>query len=81
MSTAEQLNSLKKEPIGYKVDDEYATKKDLKIALLEFAKEYKLEWMNIKLNLLIWGLGLLFTGCGTCFGFILKILLEIQSKI
>jgi hypothetical protein len=38
--------------------DELATKKDLKIALLEFAKEYKLEWMNIKINVILWTLSL-----------------------
>lgn len=44
------------------------TKKDLKISLLEFAKEYKLDWMNTKINFLLWIVG---AGIPAVFGYLL----------
>ena len=62
--------------------DELVTKKDLKIAFLEFkemfSKEYKLESLNIKMNLIVFGMIPIMMGC---FGYIFKLLWEISSRL
>lgn len=72
MESIDNLKGLPKQ-VNFKLDDDFVTKKDLKISLLEFAKEYKLDLINLKLNLLI-------IGTASAFGYILKILFEILKK-
>ena len=73
MENIERIGEIVK-PTNFKLDDEFVTKKDLKIALLEFAKEYKLDLINLKLNLII-------VGTVSAYGFLFKILLEILRKM
>lgn len=51
-----------------------ATKSELKIALLEFAKEYKLDLLNFKINLLM-------AGVTAGFGYMFKLLIDILARL
>ena len=65
----------------HKNDDEYVTKKDLKIALMEFAEKYKLGLINFKMNAIFWALGALFTGIATGLWYVFKLLIEILGRL
>jgi hypothetical protein len=61
------------------------TKKDLKITMLEFAKEYKLEWINTKINFILW---IIAAAYPACFGYVMykldiinTILFQIMEKL
>lgn len=56
--------------LSHQIDEStkgFVTKKDLKISLFEFAKEYKLEWMNVKINFILWLIG---AGIPACLGYL-----------
>ena len=58
-------------------NSEYVTRQDLKIALLEFAEKHKLGLMDLKLNFILFVL----TAYLGVFGYILRLLFEISSKL
>lgn len=61
--------------------NDFVTKNELKIALFEFAQKYNLEFINLKINFLLWSTAALFAGMLSGFGFILKILFEISNNL
>jgi hypothetical protein len=61
--------------------DKSVTAKDLKIALLEFAKEYKLDLVNIKLKFILWALGAILAFMLSGFGIVFKMLFDISVKL
>jgi hypothetical protein len=57
--------------------DKSVTAKDLKIALLEFAKEYKLDMINIKINFIF----IILTLMLGAFGGVFKMLFDISARL
>jgi hypothetical protein len=70
----EPVEDIKRHTASNNRRDDLVTEKDIKISLFEFAKEYKLEAMNVKLNILI---GIVIGG----FGYGFKYLMDMNAAL
>lgn len=66
---------------SFSPQNDFVTKNELKIALFEFADKYKLDLINLKMTLILWGMTALLGGMVSGFGFVLKILFDISKAL
>ena len=69
--TEEQAINEAKDFVEFSDIGQFVTTKDLKIFLFEFAEKYKLEALNLKVNIILWAVPFIF---GTL-GFVIKLLM------